>query len=88
MSRYNDPAHLPCEAHADREGTLAADLPSLGIHRYLCAECKAALAAKLSNATPYKGKREAWEIELATGADDTEYMRAATGRQHWDRGNF
>ena len=48
---------MRCEHHADREGSLAIDLPSLKIKRYLCAECVMRLTQ--SN---YKGKREAWEF--------------------------
>ena len=48
----------PCKNHEDRAGTLAVDLPSLGLRRYLCAECRATLTANLSS---YKGKREAWD---------------------------
>ena len=59
---------MRCENHADLEGRLAVDLPSIGVKRYLCAECAEAVAALL---TPYKGKREAWmdtpiQHELAT----------------------
>ncbi len=46
---------MNCETHADREGTLAVDLPSLGIKRYLCEQCRAELNRVLSS---YKGKRE------------------------------
>ena len=50
---------LRCEHHPDREASLAVDLPSLKIQRYLCAECKAALQHLF---TAYKGRREAWEL--------------------------
>jgi hypothetical protein len=30
----------PCERHSDREGTLAISLPSIGIMRYWCQECR------------------------------------------------
>ena len=29
-----------CEHHPDREGTLAISLPSIGIRRYWCKECR------------------------------------------------
>ena len=49
---------MNCEKHPEVAATLAVDLPSIGVKRYLCEPCKAALVA---NFTPYKGKREAWD---------------------------
>ena len=36
-----------CENHADREGLLAVSLPSIGIMRYMCAECRTAFDKKM-----------------------------------------
>lgn len=57
-----------CEAHPDRKGILTVDMPSLDIRRFMCPECRLAFNARM---TPYKGKREAWEADLAQGARDT-----------------
>ena len=32
---------MNCERHPEREGKLAISLPSIGIERYWCAECRA-----------------------------------------------
>ena len=52
-----------CANHPERAGSLAIDLPSIGVRTYLCPECKTALQAQLSGYTAYKGKREAWDHE-------------------------
>ena len=50
-----------CENHPDREGFgPVGDLPSMGIRRFMCAECKATFDASF-NRTRYQGKREAWD---------------------------
>jgi len=49
---------MNCEKHPEVAGTLAVDLPSIGVRRYLCEPCKAELTTALSQ---YKGKREAWD---------------------------
>ena len=46
---------MNCDTHAEREGTLAVDLPSIGVRRYLCDECRAEMIRIFSS---YKGKRE------------------------------
>ena len=69
---------MNCEKHADRPGSLAVDLPSIGVQRHLCDECRTALVSTLSQ---YKGKREAWDH---SGYDyhtigDTLYTRTSEG---------
>ena len=63
-----------CANHADRAGTLAIDLPSMGIQTHLCDECKAALTSSLSQ---FKGKREAW--------DHSGYDHMSIGNTHYVR---
>lgn len=41
---------MNCENHADREGTLTVDLPSIGVRRFMCAECRSAFNATMSSA--------------------------------------
>ena len=65
---------MNCEKHPEVAGTLAVDLPSINVRRYLCEPCKDALRAVLSK---YKGKREAWERE-------SDY--SFSGRSLWVRG--
>ena len=33
---------MKCEKHPDRDGILTVDLPSIGIRRYMCLECRMA----------------------------------------------
>lgn len=53
----------PCEKHADREGTLAVHLPSIGVKRYLCSECRADLTATLVKGIPARERQwSGWEM--------------------------
>lgn len=73
-----------CENHPDREGLgPVVDLPSMGIRRFMCAECKAEFDAKFIW-TAYKGKREAWDYsgyDTRIGADGIEYLTTAGWRR-------
>lgn len=55
---------ITCERHPDREGTLAIDLPSIGIRRYWCKECRDAYDAKF----PAKGFGRAYGTGLGSQA--------------------
>lgn len=50
---------IPCEKHAEREGTLAVDLPSIGMKRYMCAECRNAMLDAISS-SPRKAARDGY----------------------------
>ena len=52
---------MNCESHPGVEGMLTVDLPSIGIRRYMCQDCRLNFKAKMGAGTQYKGKREAWE---------------------------
>ncbi len=66
-----------CENHAEREGLLTVSLPSFGIMRYMCGECRTAFDAemvRLHSLIPADVKREMhdrvtpqWLRELRTG---------------------
>ncbi len=51
-----------CENHAEREGLLTVSLPSFGIMRYMCGECRTAfdnaMAEHARNAP--RGRQEWW----------------------------
>ena len=50
-----------CENHADREGLLAVSLPSIGIMRHMCAECRTAFDQKMvahAHASPRQAARD------------------------------
>ena len=72
---------MNCENHADREGILAVDLPSIGIRRFMCMECKAAFDLRLL--TPYKGRREWWiENEPFWGWNEEYRIRREPEHNH------
>ena len=48
------PFDLTCENHPERPGTLAVDLPSIGVRRFLCEECNLALRASLNGGARIK----------------------------------
>lgn len=59
----------PCEKHAERDGRLAVHLPSLGIKRYMCEECRAELDAVFARLAklprqhePYGRDYHGWEM--------------------------
>ncbi len=64
-----------CDNHAEREGFLTVDLPSMNTKRYMCDECKTAFDALLaeyaSNAPRprwmFDPSLAQWERELMTG---------------------
>ena len=69
---------MNCLHHPDRAGTLAVDLPSVGIKTYLCEECRDKLSNTLSG---FKGKREAWDHsghDYQVRGDDI-YTRTSSG---------
>ena len=66
---------MNCERHPDREGTLAIDLPSMGIRRYWCSECR--------DAYPSKGFGRAYATGLGKQAHE-EAQEAAKAQQEFD----
>ena len=52
-----------CENHPEREGLLTVSLPSIGIMRHMCAECRTAFdKAMVEHAQHPHGRRD-WHIE-------------------------
>ena len=42
-----------CERHSGRHGILTVDLPSIGIRRYMCLECRMAFELAVSSGRAY-----------------------------------
>ena len=60
---------MRCDVHKDRGGILFVDLPSIGIRRWGCFECRASFDKSMLN-SPRSVARKGmmpWEIELRTG---------------------
>jgi hypothetical protein len=73
-------AHI-CERHPEREGQLAISLPSIGIMRYWCAECRAEYDAKF----PSKGFGRAYATGLGPDAH-AEAQEAGQLQDEFSRG--
>ena len=68
-----------CENHADREGLLAVSLPSIGIMRHMCAECRTAFDKKMvDHAT--SARQSARSGFAPFGGYDSRDDRAPDGR--------
>lgn len=57
--RFADPSRPRCENHEERDGLLTVHLPSIGIERFMCIECRAAFAKNLPR-SPRAAAREGW----------------------------
>ena len=68
---------MNCERHPDRAGTLAIDLPSLGIKRYWCKEC--------CDAYPSKGFGRAYATGLGQEAH-AEAQESGVLQAEYERG--
>ena len=67
-----------CERHPDREGALSIDLPSIGLSRYWCKECRDAYDATF----PAKGFGRAY----ATGLGKEAHAEAQEAKRLHDEG--
>ena len=64
---------MKCDVHPDRGGILFVDLPSIGVRRWGCFECRANLDKKMLEYKPPRPRwihdphMPQWERELRTG---------------------
>jgi hypothetical protein len=67
---------MNCENHPDREGLLAVSLPSIGIMRHMCAECRSAfdrsMVANVSTRQMARSGNRIWEMHGGRSSTDTE----------------
>ena len=63
---------MKCEKHPDRDGILTVDLPSIGIKKYECIECRAAWQLSVGHGRAYgtglgqeahREAQEAWRYD-------------------------
>lgn len=79
--RFADPSRPRCENHEERDGLLTVHLPSLGIERFMCVECRAAFALAMPK-SPRATAREGWSgDEMFAGG----YMGRTSSR--WENPN-
>ena len=72
---------MNCERHPEREGKLAISLPSIGIMRYWCQECRDEYDAKF----PSKGFGRAYATGLGPQAH-AEAQEAGRQQDEFSRG--
>lgn len=68
---------MKCEKHADRDGILTVDLPSMHIKRYMCEECRISFNAQLDGLNTARqsarsGYRNIWETSPDGRSYDTD----------------
>lgn len=63
---------MNCDKHTDREGTLAVELPSIGVRRYLCAECRAELDAAIAR-IPVVRKGRTYRTERVYAGNEGQF---------------
>ena len=71
----------PCESHPEREGQLAISLPSIGIERYWCQECR----DEYDRTHPSKGFGRAYASGLGPDAH-VEAQEAGQLQDEFSRG--
>ena len=64
---------MKCEKHPDRDGILTVDLPSIGIRRAMCLECRAAFQLGLDKMVS-NDPMPAWERASRQGVPDKNDM--------------
>lgn len=70
---------MNCELHPEREGLLSIDLPSIGLKRYWCVECRADYDAKF----PARGFGRAFGTGIGPEAE-AERQDDARMRREYD----
>ena len=64
---------MNCERHIERPGTLAVDLPSLGIRQYLCEQCRSELDAALAKMPMPARKGRTYRTERVYAGPEGQY---------------
>ena len=69
-------ANMKCSVHPDRGGILFVDLPSIGVRRFGCFECRANFdKAMLNTPSPRKEERNGgriWEMHGGRSSTDSD----------------
>jgi hypothetical protein len=65
---------MKCDNHPDRDGILFVDLPSIGVRRWGCFECRANFDKAMLNwpRQAARGGERIWEMHGGRSSTDTE----------------